>query len=158
MNITPFMLAQRYVGIKEIAGEKNHPLVSWWLSLCGFSLDTPDEVPWCSAFVNGIAWELRLPRSKSAAARSWLAVGTPIQMAEAHTDGDLVILSRGENPLQGHVGWYAGLREGRVLLLAGNQQNGVMIEAFDALTVLGIRRITDPLPTSGVKPDFPRLA
>jgi hypothetical protein len=40
MTITALDLAQRYIGIREIAGQKNHPLVSWWLSLCGFDLST----------------------------------------------------------------------------------------------------------------------
>ena len=76
MQITPFQLAQRHVGhVFERAGDLDHPLIQWWLSLCGYDLGVHDEVPWCSAFVNGIAWELRMTRSKSAAARSWLTVG-----------------------------------------------------------------------------------
>ena len=81
--MTAFDIAQRYVGIQELPGGKNHPLISWWLSLCGFELDSPDEIAWCSAFVNGIAWDLRLPRSKSAAARSWLTVGESVLLADA---------------------------------------------------------------------------
>lgn len=142
MTITPFSLAQRYVGIRELSGAQHHPLVSWWLSLCGFSLDAPDEIPWCSAFVNGIAWELRLPRSKSAAARSWLTVGVSVQIADAVADSDIVVLSRGTNPAQGHVGFFAGWERGEVLVLGGNQQNSVSIEAFDATRILGMRRLT----------------
>jgi len=44
MTITALDLAQRFIGIREIAGGKNHPLVSWWLSLCGFDLATPDVI------------------------------------------------------------------------------------------------------------------
>lgn len=138
--MSPYELAQRYVGIKEIAGKKNHPLISWWLSLCGFDTDTPDEVPWCSAFVNGIAWELRLPRSKSAAARSWLNVGIPVELNQAEV-GDIVILKRGTNPAQGHVGFYASHNEFTVTLLGGNQSNGVCVASFDKRDLLGVRRI-----------------
>lgn len=137
MLITAFELAQRYVGIKEISGLHNHPLVSWWLSLCGFSLDSPDEIPWCSAFVNGICWELRLPRSKSAAARSWLNVGHAIELHEAEVGFDIVILSRGNNPVQGHVGFYAGPGQ----LLAGNQSNSVCVQNFNPDHVIGVRRL-----------------
>jgi len=96
VNITAFSLAQRYIGIKELTGTATHPLIGWWHSLCNDRYDTPDEVPWCSAFANGIAWELRLPRSKSAAARSWLTVGQGVQLKDATADFCTVILSRGD--------------------------------------------------------------
>ena len=143
MTIDAFQLGQRYVGIREIADKgKDHPLIQFWLSLCGFSLETPDEVPWCSAFANGIAWELRLPRSKSAAARSWLTVGVPVQIAEAKPGFDVAVLSRGSNAAQEHVGFFAGWQGGGVLLLGGNQSDGVTIEHFVAERLLGIRRLT----------------
>lgn len=143
MTITLYDLAQRYVGIKELPAQgKDHPLVQWWLSLCGFSLDTPDEVPWCSAFVNGIAWELRLPRSKSAAARSWLNVGIPVLQRDVLL-GDIVVLWRGTlQGTTGHVGFFTGWQDGKVQLLGGNQSNGVCIESFDNGRILGIRRLT----------------
>lgn len=152
IEITPYELAQRYVGIKEISGRQNHPLVQWWLFLCNFSLDAPDEIPWCSAFVNGIAWELRLPRSKSAAARSWLTVGTPIPLEAAEASSDVVILKRGGAPqpgpevtsgAPGHVGFFAGLDWDlrRILVLGGNQGNSVSIASFPVDSLLGLRRL-----------------
>ena len=147
---TPFDLAQRYVGIREIAGGRDHPLVQWWLSLCGFSTDTPDEVAWCSAFLNGIMWEMRLPRTKSAAARSWLGIGTVVNYAEARSGFDVCILKRGSDPqpdatvlnAPGHVGFFAGLSGGNILLLAGNQNDGVCILPVDHSKLLGIRRVS----------------
>lgn len=152
MEITAFALAQRYVGIRELSAQgKDHPLISWWMSLCGLALDTPDEIPWCSGYPNGIAWELRLPRSKSAAARSWLGVGTPVSLAEAAVGWDVVILTRGAGAqpgpdvlhAPGHVGFFAGWRDGDgwVLVLGGNQSNGVTIQAFDPARILGMRRL-----------------
>jgi uncharacterized protein (TIGR02594 family) len=152
--MTPFELAQRYAGIGEFAGGKDHPLIQWWLSLCGLGFESPDETPWCSAFVNGIAWELRLARSKSAAARSWLAVGTPVSFADAAVGFDVVIIKRDANGhdmmsqpgpevlnAPGHVGFYAGREPGRVLLFAGNQGNRVSLASFSEQAVLGVRRI-----------------
>lgn len=142
LSITAVELAQRYVGIKELATtDKNHPLIQWWLSLCGFSIDTPDEVPWCSAFINGITWELRLPRSKSAAARSWLNVGTPVLQRDAVVGFDVVVLKRNDNPTQGHVGFFMGWVAGQVQLLGGNQSNGVCVAGFDEDRILGVRRL-----------------
>lgn len=149
--MTAFDLAQRYIGIREIVGAKNHPLIQWWLSLCSLSMDTPDETPWCAAFANGIAWELRLPRSKSAAARSWLTVGRPIGIDEAKPEFDVVILKRGggsqpgpevTSGAPGHVGFFAALGPNRtVLLLGGNQNNGVTVQPFSLDLLLGVRRL-----------------
>jgi uncharacterized protein (TIGR02594 family) len=156
--MTTYDLAQRYVGIRELAGAVNHPLIQWWHSLCGFGPETPDEVPWCSSFTNGIAWELRLPRSKSASARSWLKVGVPVALKDAQL-GDVVILTRGPFPqpgpdvtaAPGHVGFFAGAEHRPlavlgehdvVLVLGGNQGDGVSIAPFPVSRVLGVRRLT----------------
>jgi uncharacterized protein (TIGR02594 family) len=112
-------------------------------------MDSPDETPWCSAFVNGIAWELRLPRSKSARARSWLNVGVPVWINEARPGSDVVVLKRGTGiqpgpeviEAPGHVGFFAGLQDSRVLVLGGNQGNQVTIASFHLDRLLGIRRL-----------------
>jgi len=147
--MTLFDLAQRHIGIREIAGAKDHPLVVWWHALCGLP-DTPDEVPWCSSFINGMAWTLRLPRSKSAAARSWLTVGASVPLDEAEVGFDVVVLKRGSGRqpgpevtagAPGHVGCFAG-REGQsVLVLGGNQGNAVSVARFPIADVLGVRRL-----------------
>src|SRR5678815_5404875 len=144
IELTPFSLAQRYIGIHELATKGDHPLIQWWLSLCGFPTDVTDEVPWCSAFLNGICWELRLPRSKSAAARSWLNVGQAIKGVDLAVGWDLVILNRDgpQDPsvlhAPGHVGFFAGNGQ----ILAGNQGNAVSVAPFDAMKILGFRRLT----------------
>lgn len=151
MQITLYDLATRFVGVSELtAPSQDHPLISWWLSLCGYGLSSHDETPWCSAFINGLAWELRLPRSKSAAARSWLTVGTPVPLSEARVGFDVVILQRGTPPqpgpevtsgASGHVTLFGGIENGQILGLGGNQGNGVSIGRFDANLLLGIRRL-----------------
>ena len=146
--MTAYTLAQRYVGqVIERSGDAEHPLIQWWLSLCGYGLDAKDEIPWCSAFVNGIAWELRLPRSKSAAARSWLNIGKPYTLSTAEVGFDVIVLNRGGSPDPlasgpGHVGWYAGMAsESHVRVLGGNQGNAISIAVFPIDQVLGVRRL-----------------
>ena len=146
--MTPYDLMERFVGMREMAGAKDHPFIVWCLSLCGLS-DAHDEVPWCSAFLNGICWLLRLPRSKSAAARSWLAVGRPIALEEARPGFDVVVLWRGTAPqpgahvlnAPGHVGLFARLEGNDVLILAGNQGDAVSVARFPKVRVLGVRRL-----------------
>jgi len=146
--MTPYTIAQRYIGIGEIPGERDHPFIQWCFTLCGLDGETADEVPWCSAFLQHPFWELRLDRSKSARARSWLLHGKPIPLVEASSGFDVVILKRGvgEQPgpdviaAPGHVGLFAGRPSlDRVELLGGNQGNRVCIASFAASLVLGVR-------------------
>lgn len=142
ISVSAFDIAQRFVGLKETAGVASNPIVLGMLHL-DQSWPAGDEVPWCSAFVNYVAWLLRLPRSKSLAARSWLGVGKPILLTEARPGFDVVILSRGDNPTSGHVGFFAAFDSQRrtVTLLGGNQGDQVCLADFDPSRVLGVRRL-----------------
>jgi uncharacterized protein (TIGR02594 family) len=139
--VTAYHLARRFLGVKEVAGTRNHPLISWWLSLCKFGLDAADEIPWCSAFVNAIAWSLDLPWTQSAAARSWLSVGVPVPLDDAICGFDVVILARGQDGVSGHVGFYVSHDATTVMLLGGNQHDAVTEQDFDRARVLGVRRL-----------------
>lgn len=148
MDISAFVLAQRFVGIKEVKGNTSNQAI---LAMLRLDDDWPDDdsVPWCSAFMNYIAWLLRMPRSKSLRARSWLLVGKPIDLTEARADCDVVILKRaGANQpgpdvieAKGHVGWYAGVDGSKVLLLGGNQDDSVSVKRYPKSRVLGVRRL-----------------
>jgi uncharacterized protein (TIGR02594 family) len=139
VTVSAYSLAQRFVGIGEIKGTLDNPQILAMLKLDG-NWPEHDEVPWCSAFTNYIAWLLRLPRSKSLAARSWLTVGIPVNLSDAIVDSDVVILSRDGG---GHVGFYAGddpLRH-EIMILGGNQGDKVCIASFSTDRLLGIRRL-----------------
>ena len=149
MRITAFELAQRFVGLKEVSGVADNPQV---MSMLKLDTDWPehDEVAWCSAFTNYICWLLRLPRSKSLLARSWLNVGRPIRLNEGRVGFDVVILKRNlsdpgaeDTESSGHVGFYAGMGGSDVYILGGNQNNGVDLTPYDRNRMLGIRRLYD---------------
>lgn len=146
--MTMYELAQRFVGeIHEVAGVKADPFIVWCLQSCAPEV-TSDEVPWCSGFMNRLAWLLRLPRSKSLRARSWLKVGVPVAVKDARL-GDVMILKRGTGTqpgpevidAPGHVTLYAGAEGTFVLGLGGNQSDGVTVGRFKAADVLGVRRL-----------------
>lgn len=147
--LTLYDHAMRYVGIREVAGDKDNYRIMAWLTL---DHDWPkhDEVPWCSGWLNEMCWQLKvLPRSKSLLARSWLGVGTPVSEAEVQVGFDIVILKRGsgrqpgpENrTASGHVGLFAGFDGNKVLVLGGNQSNEVSIAYYPKSRVLGYRRL-----------------
>lgn len=139
VTISAYNLAQRFIGVGEIKGTLDNPQILAMLKLDG-SWPEHDEVPWCSAFVNYIAWLLRLPRSKSLAARSWLEVGVPVNQPDAIVDSDIAILSRDGG---GHVGFFAGFDHNKqeILLLGGNQSDKVCVASFSITRLIGIRRL-----------------
>ena len=150
VTISVYDMAQRFVGVKEIGGDTDNPQVMAFLKLDN-SWPEHDEVPWCSGFVNYVCWLLRLPRSKSLRARSWLEVGRPIDIEHAEP-GDIVIFNRGgpQNPniieAPGHVGFYAGMKdEGAgasfIEVLGGNQSNQVKVSRYHEQELLGVRRL-----------------
>jgi len=147
IEMTAFDMAQRFVGVREVAGSQSSPMVLAMLRLDG-TWPEDDSVPWCSAFANYVAWLLRLPRSKSLRARSWLRVGRSVE-GRPEVGFDVVVLKRGggDQPgpdvieAPGHVGFYAGEENGRVLVLGGNQRDEVNITGYGPDRILGIRRL-----------------
>ena len=146
LSISAYDIAARFVGLRESPGAAFNPALLAMLSLDA-NWPKDDSVPWCSAFANYVAWLLRLPRSKSLRARSWLLVGQPITLDRAEVGFDVVILNRGGvmDPgvidAPGHVGWFAGLEGDQVIVLGGNQGDAVSLARFKVGQVLGVRRL-----------------
>jgi uncharacterized protein (TIGR02594 family) len=136
---TAFDVARRLVGVvKERPGDDDHPFIAWCHEVARLGTGQHDETPWCSSFVCAMALLLGLPSSRSAAARSWLAVGQPIDLDHAIAGNDVVILTRAGG---GHVGFYAGHSAQTITLLGGNQGNAVSLATFDRARLLGVRRL-----------------
>lgn len=143
-------IAGRFLGLHEVSGDRHHPLIQWAFTLCGYGMDTADEVPWCSAFLQIPPFILGLKRSQSAAARSWLNEGVAISLEDATPGNDLVVFKRGRGPqpgpnviaAPGHVGWFVKfIPGGKVVVRGGNQGDEVSDAAFDVEDVLGVRRL-----------------
>jgi uncharacterized protein (TIGR02594 family) len=148
IEVSAYELAQRFVGIEEVPGATSNPQVLAMLRLDA-AWPEGDHVPWCSAFTNYIAWLLRLPRSKSLRARSWLNVGEVVQLEDATPGFDVVIFKRGSGQqpgpevvnAPGHVGFYAGVDGRNILVLGGNQSDTVGIAPYPKAKLLGVRRL-----------------
>lgn len=148
MEVSAFTIAQVFIGTDEVDGAMDNPQILAMLKLDN-NWPQDDEVPWCSAFVNYICKLLRLPRSKSLMARSWLSVGRLVPLDTAEVGFDVVILRRGPEPqpgpeeinAPGHVGFYAGHGGGYVELLGGNQSDTVRVSRYRANRVLAVRRL-----------------
>ena len=155
--ITVFSIAEHYLGVGELPGDQDHPLIRWWLAESGGGLQAHDEIPWCSAFCAAQARLARLPIPEHPLrARSWLTVGKPIELGWAAVGWDVVILMRGGGgqpgpdvlDAAGHVGFFAGWGEpltkdatSSILVLGGNQSNRVTTERYPISRLLGVRRL-----------------
>lgn len=148
IEVSAYDIAQRFVGLKEVSGATSNPQVLAMLRL-DENWPQDDSVPWCSAFANYVAWLLRLPRSKSLRARSWLNVGQVISLEEAEPGFDVVIFKRGTGSqpgpevidAPGHVGFFAGVDGSKILVLGGNQSDSVSIGSYPKNALLGVRRL-----------------
>ena len=138
----PYGVARNHLGVREIPGAKNNPLiVRWHRRLANWIND--DETAWCSSFANYCAAEAGYESSGKLDARSWLHVGQPVNLADARP-GDVVVLWRGNpNSWTGHVAFleHYNAKRGLLYLLGGNQNNEVNITAYDPGKLLGIRRL-----------------
>jgi uncharacterized protein (TIGR02594 family) len=148
LQITAFDIAERFINTKEIKGAIDNPQVMAMLKLDN-TWPQNDEVPWCSAFTNYVCWVLRLTRSKSLMARSWIRIGSYIELKDAQKGFDIIVLKRGSGNqpgadvinAPGHVGFYAGHNKKEIYILGGNQNNEVNISLYNIDRILAIRRL-----------------
>ena len=133
-------LASNYIGLQEIQGAEDNPIIVEMFDKIGYSWVKDDETAWCSCFANYVANELNLTRSKKLNARSWLDVGEDVQFPKP---GDIVVFWReSEDSWKGHVGFFNGFNAyGDIFTLGGNQGNEVCTKTYPKDRLLGFRRL-----------------
>lgn len=131
------MRARREIGVKERPGEKHHPRILEYHAATRLHA-VADEVPWCSAFACWVMEQSGIASTRSASARSWLGWGQPLLVP---MPGCIVVLERptADNPGSGHVAFYLGQQDGKLLLLGGNQANQVCMRPYPEDRVIGYR-------------------
>lgn len=134
--ITPYEIAKAEIGTKEKPGPQHNKRIIEYHATTTLKA-TADEVSWCSSFVNWCVTQAGLKGTNSAAARSWLKWGTPV---ETPREGDIVVFSRGSNPQSGHVGFYVERVGDVIKVLGGNQSDQVKISNYPVGSLLGYRR------------------
>ena len=131
--------ASGFIGRNEnVAGDRE--VLKSLFKQAGISVD-PKMVAWCAAFVNAVLATNGLPGTGSLAARSFLNYGKETSSPEK---GDIVVLKRGGNSAQGHVGFFDSFdARGNVRVTGGNQKDGVNTQTFSKKDVLSFRRAPD---------------
>ncbi len=134
---TPWMdIAESYVGLKEVKGARHNKTIVEMFARVGHAWVQDDETAWCAAFVGACLAEAGLPHTSSLAARSYLNYGTKVSRPR---HGCIVVFKRGNNPVQGHVGFYAGETDTHIKVLGGNQSNMVKEARYPKERLLGYR-------------------
>ncbi len=129
MNGQPAWLAEawRELGQTEIAGAQHNRRITAFFKELGHEAHARDEVAWCAAFVGACLERSGLSSTRSLMARSYANFGEPVEKEQV---GALVVLSRGKNPVFGHVGFLVGWSKDRLWLLGGNQSDAVSVEGY----------------------------
>lgn len=122
---------------KEIAGAQANERILR-LIRAKFPNESDDgNISWCGLFVGHCLGAVGIKNPNHETARAWLKFGKPTDTPKI---GDLVILWRNSpNSWQGHVGFFAGFADGKILIHGGNQNDAVNIQAFDSARLLGFR-------------------
>ena len=135
--------AIQYLGIKEIPGKANNPVIMDMAKGLGVAdIYTNDDIAWCAVFINHLIRingkpmvDIKGDRGNLLRAR-WLANwGNPVER-EQEKLGDVIVLKRDGG---GHVClWIAATPKG-FLGIGGNQGNKVSFSEFDTNRIIASR-------------------
>jgi uncharacterized protein (TIGR02594 family) len=140
--------AQKYVGLKEVAGAGDNPTIVGWFQELGWDSAykmTADAIPWCSSLPNVLAKRLGLMRSGKPNAKSWLGVGRRISIEDARTTlqsgykadfGIVAVFHRGWiNPIEsqgsGHVVIVESITSSNFTSIGGNESDSVKVTTYN---------------------------
>jgi len=123
-------------GVREIPGNADAPEILRYFREAGDPSVETEATPWCAAFLGAMLKRAGLAGTGSLLARSYLDWG---DVLDAPRLGAVAVLSRGDDPNAGHVGFCLGEAAGKLYLLGGNQGDAVTVAAFDKARLLGLR-------------------
>ena len=122
------------LGTAEVPGDGNNPRIVEYQRATTLHA-TDDATPWCAAFVSWCLQQGGVESTRSSLARSYMPWG----VACGERYGAVVVLKRGEKPLQGHVGFLVDATPSTVWVLGGNQNDRVSLARFERARLLGMR-------------------
>lgn len=137
--MTPFEIALKEYGSKEIKGTIHNPEILKYSKDINLKWVKDDETAWCAIFVNWCLNKAKLPHTASALARSFQKYGSKTNVPDI---GELAIFWR-ISPTSGfgHVGFFIKETKDLVYVLGGNQSDSVNISAFPKSQLLEYRTI-----------------
>jgi uncharacterized protein (TIGR02594 family) len=123
-------------GVREIPGKDDAPEILRYFREAGDTSVETEATPWCAAFLGAMLKRAGCAGTGSLLARSYLDWGDAL---DASRLGAVAVLSRGDDPNAGHVGFLVSEANGKLYLLGGNQGDAVTVAGFDKARLLGLR-------------------
>lgn len=137
-SVVEYALSHLY-GLKEVAGEKDNPVIMKMYKEIGQSWVLHDEVAWCAAAHSWLHQQMGYPCTKSLAARSWEKFGTELLAPEF---GCTVVFWRiSPTSGNGHVGFFIRQDGDFIWVLGGNQGDQYNISKYSKDNLLSYRKI-----------------
>lgn len=124
------------LGQREASGAADNARIRAFFRDVGQPASLHDEVAWCAAFVGACLERAGIASTRSLMARSYVRWGEKLSESRF---GAVAVLSRGNDPAAGHVGFLIGETEGHVVLLGGNQGDAVSVAAYPKARLVGLR-------------------
>jgi len=144
--MTPFVIAQSYIGLSEGPGPADNPAIMEMYASVGHDWVEHDTVAWCAAFVGHCLERAGIRSTRKLTARSYLNWGIPVEIAYAQ-QGDIGVIPRGRTSWQGHVFFINRIEGAWVWGLGGNQSDEVSIKRYPVSKLLGVRRAGNVAPS-----------
>lgn len=140
--------ARKHIGLEEIKGPSHAAeILQFWKDIKRGGIKD-DETAWCAAFVGAMLERVGIRSTRFESAKSYLDWG---ELLANPVPGCIVVFTRQGG---GHVGFAIGRdKYGDLLVLGGNQGDGVNVRAFQVSRVSGYRWPkgiaipAEPLPT-----------
>jgi uncharacterized protein (TIGR02594 family) len=141
-------LAWEDLGIAETPGLRHTQRVLAYYADVGHAQISNDETAWCAAFLGSCLERAGVVSTRSLLARSYIDWGDP---APSPRPGTIAVLSRGDDPALGHVGFVVGSTPTDIILLGGNQSDAVTVEVFPRARLLALRRPPSVIPEAELR-------
>ena len=126
-------IMQSRLGIQEVPGAKDNPVILGWFKAAGHPEVDADEVSWCAACASSACLEAGLPMppvNVNLMARSFLTWGVKVELDDVQP-GDIAVWPRGNSSWQGHVNVVEKVADLFVSCIGGNQSG---LKGGDAVT------------------------
>ena len=153
--LAPWMkVAESYLGVTEISGAEDNPVIVKFFRNAGHPEIKDDETAWCSAFANAVMFESNIRGTNNLMARSWLNWEDGEKVVTPRF-GDIVVFKRGNSNVYGHVAFFESWDSNFVYVLGGNQGVGqVNRTRIPRANLLGFRR---PAESAKMNPQVPKM-
>ena len=127
------------LGLRELPGRQHSARVLEMFKRAGHPEIKDDETAWCSAAENAWMEESDIKGTGALNARSWLKWGRELDILKKIPRGAVLIFQRGNSSWQGHVCNLLEDRGAHLVVIGGNQSDGVTVAIMPRAALIGAR-------------------